>query len=387
MPTRHRKKSYSIDEKRKLLAMFEATATSHRKFCAEHGIPRSTWIDWQKRRTELATTRRNAKRPTLGGQGAKAIFPFKYELLAFMKDVRREEHILTSMHMVTFMKRNHGEWLASYRTGKRDAYKSLLKLCQEFAKRHGFSQRVACFTKMPTPDMLEIRQDFACKFWTKYHAYAASEIMNVDETAVYYDMPPGKIWAEIGKSSKVDKKQKHSDRITAVLTCRADGSKLPILFIVHGVPGGTIDEVELDTYPEEHYYSVQESAWMDSRVWKAYLEILPPYIEGPTVIVADNFDAHVTQESANVIAGDLHSVLEPLPANCTSVCQPLDVGVMGPFKKLLRTLWLDEAPVTSAADKRRAMILRSIKAWEMISSDAIQKSFQKAIPRPHIVVV
>ncbi|RQM31157.1 hypothetical protein B5M09_013607 [Aphanomyces astaci] len=92
------------------------------RFCAEHGIPRSTWIDWQKRRTELATTRRNAKRPTLGGQGAKAIFPFKYELLAFMKDVRREEHILTSMHMVTFMKRNHGEWLASYRTGKRDAY-------------------------------------------------------------------------------------------------------------------------------------------------------------------------------------------------------------------------------------------------------------------------
>ncbi|ETV64253.1 hypothetical protein H257_18834 [Aphanomyces astaci] len=60
---------------------------------------------------------------------------------------------------------------------------------------------------------------------------------------------------------------------------------------------------------------------------------------------------------------------------------------MGPFKKLLRTLWLDEAPVTSAADKRRAMILRSIKAWEMISSDAIQKSFQKAILRPRIVVV
>ncbi|RQM21863.1 hypothetical protein B5M09_013493 [Aphanomyces astaci] len=160
------------------------------------------------------------------------------------------------------------------------------------------------------------------------------------------------------------------------------GSKLPILFIVHGVPGGTIDEVELDTYPEEHYYSVQESAWMDSRVWKAYLENLQPYIEGPTVIFVDNFDAHVTQESANVIAGDLHSVLELLPANCTSVCQPLDVGVMGPFKKLLRTLWLDEAPVTSAADKRRAMIFRSIKAWEMISSDAIQKLFQKQFRVP-----
>ncbi|ETV69591.1 hypothetical protein H257_14730 [Aphanomyces astaci] len=61
-------------------------------------------------------------------------------------------------------------------------------------------------------------------------------------------MSPGRIWAEIGKSSKVDKSQKHSDQITAVLS----------------------------------------------------------------VIVVDNIDAHVSKESSDTIARDLFSVLEPL---------------------------------------------------------------------------
>ncbi|KAF0720578.1 Aste57867_218 [Aphanomyces stellatus] len=126
---------------------------------------------------------------------------------------------------------------------------------------------------------------------------------------------------------------------------------------------------------------------MDGHVWKTYLNMLPPYIRGPSVIVADNFDAHVSQESADAIAEDLFSTLEPLPANCTSTCQPLDVGVMGPFKKILRTLWLEETPVKTAAEKRLAMIKRSIKAWKRITPDAIRRSFEKALPRPEEYVV
>ncbi len=126
---------------------------------------------------------------------------------------------------------------------------------------------------------------------------------------------------------------------------------------------------------------------MDGRVWKSYLEILQSHILGPSVILADNFDAHVTQSSSDAISRDLFSVLEPLPANCTSVCQPLDVGVMGPFKKIMRMLWLEETPVRTAAEKRLAMIERSIKAWDMITLEAVQRSFVKAIPYPEIIVV
>ncbi|RHZ32850.1 hypothetical protein DYB26_013371, partial [Aphanomyces astaci] len=100
----------------------------------------------------------------------------------------------------------------------------LLRLCQSFAARHRFSQRVPCYTKLPVLDMVLIRNDFAAAFWNKYNDHNLRDIINADETAVYYDMPPGKIWAEVGKSSKVDVTQKHSNRLTAMLSCRADGT-------------------------------------------------------------------------------------------------------------------------------------------------------------------
>ncbi|RHY01192.1 hypothetical protein DYB25_007348 [Aphanomyces astaci] len=105
-----------------------------------------------------------------------------------MKYVRRDEHILTSMHMITFMKTYHAAWLDDYKVGKRDSYKSLLKLCQDFARRHNFSQRVPCYTKMPSVDMEALRNDSAGQCWNKYHAYESCDILNVDETDVNYDI-------------------------------------------------------------------------------------------------------------------------------------------------------------------------------------------------------
>ncbi|RHZ26497.1 hypothetical protein DYB37_011018 [Aphanomyces astaci] len=65
---------------------------------------------------------------------------------------------------------------------------------------------------------------------------------------VYFDMPPRKTLAEVGKSSKVDKKNKHSERISVVLTVRTDCVKLPLLFIIKGQPGGLLEKNELPTY-------------------------------------------------------------------------------------------------------------------------------------------
>ncbi|CAK4351481.1 unnamed protein product, partial [Aphanomyces euteiches] len=142
-----------------------------------------------------------------------------------MKDVRRDEHILTSAHMVTWIKTHHPTWLDAYLANKMSdlpGYNALLHLCQRFAHRHGFSQRVSCVSRLRQQELEAIQASFAQQFWEKYADYHPSEILNVDETGVYYDMPPRRIWAEVGRSSKVDKSEKHSERSTAVLTIRAD---------------------------------------------------------------------------------------------------------------------------------------------------------------------
>ncbi|KAH9102141.1 hypothetical protein AeMF1_021233 [Aphanomyces euteiches] len=56
----------------------------------------------------------------------------------------------------------------------------------------------------------------------------------------------------------------------------------------------------------------------------------------------DNFDAHTTAKNIAFVEEELSSVLCTLPPNTTSVLQPLDVGVMGPFKAKLRNLLLSE---------------------------------------------
>ncbi|KAG3048420.1 hypothetical protein PI125_g26715, partial [Phytophthora idaei] len=44
--------------------------------------------------------------------------------------------------------------------------------------------------------------------------------------------------------------------------------KLPILVILRGMPGGTVETDELPTYPSGHVYTVQDSGWMDVTVWQ-----------------------------------------------------------------------------------------------------------------------
>ncbi|KAF0716402.1 Aste57867_2874 [Aphanomyces stellatus] len=371
-------------DRKKLLQEFDPATMSSKGYCLAKGIKWTTWRRWLKNKDTILKAKVNKKGKTLGGQGRRETIPFAKDLHEFMNSVRDGEHHLTHTHLITYMKSNHMEWLTDYLASKKSedrAYHSLLRLCQRFSARYRFSQRVPCASKLKQVELLETKKKFAAEFWAKFADKDPSDIINVDETAVYYDMPPGKTLAKIGGSSKVTKAQKHSYRMTAVLSIRSNGDKLPILFIIKGKPGGPIDQDELLKYPPGHLYVVQENAWMDSEVWEIYLnDLLKFEIGGPSVILADNLDCHVSQESHDMISSDLFSVLEPLPKNSTSVCQPLDVGVMGPLKSKLRSLWLREKPVVSAAEKMFAMIERTIAAWDAMPCNVASRAFAKAIP-------
>ncbi|KAH9095748.1 hypothetical protein LEN26_017741 [Aphanomyces euteiches] len=180
--------------------------------------------------------------------------------------------------------------------------------------------------------------------------------------------------------------------MTAVLTIAADGSKHPILFVVKGQQDGRIEQDELATYPPGHSYAVQKNAWMDTRVWETYQrKILQNAVQEPSVVLVDNLDSHVSDKSVKFVEEKLLSTLVPLPKNSTSVCQPLDVGVIGPFKSMLRREWVLEeihricqgtnSVVLTAREKRLASIKRVIRVWEAFDAEVVMKSFRKAIPK------
>lgn len=139
---------------------------------------------------------------------------------------------------------------------------------------------------------------------------------------------------------------------------------------------------EIADYPPKHHFTTQPNTWMDGRVWRKYLrEVLPHHIEGPSVLLLDNLDCHVATESYDAVAEELNSTIRPLPPNSTSVCQPLNVGVMRPLKKPLEVERMEEtrSDHMSAREKRALMIHRIARAWDAITPEVSCSSFSKAV--------
>ncbi|RHY25636.1 hypothetical protein DYB32_008188 [Aphanomyces invadans] len=210
--------------------------------------------------------------------------------------------VVTSAHMIQFLRVDHMAWIEDYMATRKNEYNALLRLLQRFADRHGFSKQTVCRQKKSQKDLEETRAAFAKQFHTDHPNVAMDCVFNADETGITYDMCPNTIRAVRGGGSYVSNSERHSYRMTALLTVRGDGVKLPILFVTRGVADGAIELNEFAEYPRGHYYAIQEKAWMNGTVWRYYLrEVLALHIEDPSVLLADNFDSHVSDESDRIV--------------------------------------------------------------------------------------
>ncbi|ETV89987.1 hypothetical protein H310_15173 [Aphanomyces invadans] len=101
------------------------------------------------------------------------------------------------LHLIALIKRNQRDWLMAYLQTKRpgSCYKSIQQMLRRFAKRHGFSRQRPTICKKSQVFLAETRDEFAFEFHREYRAYGKECTYNVDETGIYYDMPPNYIWA------------------------------------------------------------------------------------------------------------------------------------------------------------------------------------------------
>ncbi|KAG3145918.1 hypothetical protein PI126_g13541 [Phytophthora idaei] len=164
-----------------------------------------------------------------------------------MKDVRRDEAVLSTAGMIRFMWKIHPDWMTSYPNRKEAGELALERMVQRIAIRYGFSSQKPQAAKKSYEDLEETRAKFSLEFGDKYKGYEGGGILNVHETVILFDMPPIKWWAGKGRkdSARILGANKHAGRMTAVLTVRDDGIKMPILFIIRGVPGGRIEQIGL----------------------------------------------------------------------------------------------------------------------------------------------
>ncbi|EGZ10661.1 hypothetical protein PHYSODRAFT_369061, partial [Phytophthora sojae] len=196
-----KQKSYTVREKREALQLARGTV---------HG--------WWKQAEKLFSFTGHSTSKSRKGQGRREVFPDILAVVTFMKDVRREEKV----------------------------------------SLHGFTSQKPQTAKNSTEELEQTRAEFALDFWKTHAAYGPEGMYNVDETAINFDMPPARMWAGRGRrdAARIANTSKHTGRMTAVLTIRADGKKLPILFVLRDKLGGRIDTSKFEEYPEGHFYTV-----------------------------------------------------------------------------------------------------------------------------------
>ena len=199
-------------------------------------------------------------------------------------------------------------------------------------KKHGEAAQVD--KEQMEEDLKEIRE--VCDL------YPLQDIFNMDETALNYKASPDtSLSSELIPGGKINK-----ERITANFCCNADGSqKMQPWFI------GTAKNPRSFGTGKNHIevhnlglvWRFNKKAWMTGIIFREYLRWFNLQMQGRKVLLLlDGFSSHHAGYDLLETEGiELTNVrVEFLPANTTSICQPLDQGIIRTFKAHYKRRWL-----------------------------------------------
>jgi len=174
-----------------------------------------------------------------------------------------------------------------------------------------------------------------------------SRIINMDQTPMYLSMHP-KQTLELQGSRTVHGRitTEGGSRFTCTVAVLANGNKLKPMCIFKGTVHGRIVQREFPQNParDDIILCCQTAAWQDKDNMLLWIDrVLVPYLQdralgAPAAILLDQFKVHWTNE---VLARLNQLGITPykIPAGCTGLVQPVDVGIGKPFKDHVRSQW------------------------------------------------
>lgn len=208
-----------------------------------------------------------------------------------------------------------------------------------------------------------------------------SQLYNYDETGLYWRALPDTTQASKAEKNTPGRKIS-KDRVSALLCANADGSHMLKPVIVGKSKQPRAIKNVMDKLPV-HYFS-SKSAWFTSDItmeWfhkKAVPEIIKhqtevlkiPKDEVKALVLLDNCPAHPSVEKMTSEDGKIKCMF--LPANTTSLIQPMDQGVIYAVKrlykkKLLHEILEVEEPAEGEEDRRGEKTLQNLKEYNIRS--------------------
>lgn len=373
-----KRQSYTVSDKLRIIQFAEQNG--NRAAEREFGVSESNVRLWRKSKENLE------KMPRLkrANRGKKAAWPeLEIDLLAWITEKRNNGlAILPSIVRLKALDLAKDE---KYNIPE-GHFKAGNHWCQRFMKRNNLSLRQKTTLAQRLPDDYEEKIVRFHRFIIdrrKENSYPLHFIANMDETPLTFDMPPNRTINSTGeKTVKIRTTGNEKNRVTVVLACCGDGSKLKPMVIFKRK---TVPKIN-----NKHgvVVSAQEKGWMDTEQMKVWIDKVWRWQFGglrKSLLVYDAFEAHVTDRVKALFKRE-RTDLAVIPGGLTSILQPLDVSLNKPFKDGVRRQWMQwmaegihELTATGRQKKASEELICSwiSQAWNDIPAEMITSSFLK----------
>ncbi|CAI5770390.1 pogo transposable element with KRAB domain [Podarcis lilfordi] len=260
--------------------------------------------------------------------------------------------------------------------------------CYRFMKRCGLAMRTKTRTAQKMPEEYESKILSFHKFVIdarKRNGFEIGQIGNMDEVPLTFDVPSNRTVDRKGAKTIAVKTSGHEKtHYTVVLSCCADGTKLPPMLIF-----------KRKTFPKEVIprgvvVHVHEKGWMDEngmRVWveKVWSKRPGGLLKKPALLVLDQFRAHISETTKKCFK-EVKTHLAVIPGGLTSQLQPLDVSINKPFKIFMREEWnkwmaAGNHDLTPTGRMKRPTITQVCEwvktSWHSVKEEIVVRSFKK----------
>jgi transposase-like protein len=392
MPSKRIPLSYTNKNKLNAVEEHARHGESRAAYCRQLGVPRTTHLTWARKHEKLKVAcESRPKSLTIGGSGRKSgTHDIEDKLILWVKDARREELAVSRETIIA-------ECIAlkpDFFVGKSE--EARFCWCNRFMKRSGLTiRRISHSGRKKKEDLDALKDALIMEVSSILVEHFVDAESSLPPPFVLYNMDQTSVYCHLGATMTVDFKGvkrvpcslsgKGGYRCTVALTICADGRILIPYFVFKGQLGmGVHEEVSRYSEPDTAAVTVQSSAWFDETVMLDWIEqVWRPEVTGPTVLILDSLRVHKLESVQRAFA-EMGTYPVYVPGGATSVAQPLDVGVMGPFKKKLRSLYVEMytgvSPPCTTHERRVDMFLRTLAAVNDISSHTVMSAFRGAGP-------
>ena len=344
------RRHYSVGLKLRMVADITA-ATNHevepislRKACKDRKITLSMFFDWRDKIIALLSSRRSIFKMH-PGRPSSINFDTENLLMEWLV-MKREHGTHVNYDMLVLAL---GQLDAVFRHNTEHAQRQVVR---RLALRNKYVYRASTHTaQRPPADVRAEAQQFVTEVVPRlassfYGRRDKDFIINMDQTPIFFSFGSNVTLELMGSRSVNILGSPHkgsTSRATCFLSVTASGKMLDPMLVFKGTENGLISR-QLRTYPIGAVYATQPKAWCDKRVMLRWVnDVLGPYVQDAPpdvrpVLLLDKFACHTVNEVVDLIFAMGIEIIY-IPGGCTSLAQPLDVGINKPFRDRIRRKW------------------------------------------------